>query len=170
MRSHPLARPRQLYLPVLLIALSAGVAAGCYRMPESAPPPADEPPSVGFGVPGSASDPSSIASASDEDMRGVRARQVEELMLGRFAGVQVLPTPSGGFSVRIRGLGTFVGNPEPLYVVDGQPVRVAQGRGIDWLNPADIARIDVLKDAASTALYGMRGGNGVVLITTKRGP
>lgn len=166
MRPHPFARPFS--VPVLL-ALSSAIAAGCYRLPEAAPTPAEELPSVGFGVPGSDSDPTSIASASDQDMRGVRARQVEELMLGRFAGVQVLPTRSGGFTIRIRGLGTFVGNPEPLYVVDGQPVRVAQGHGIDWLNPADIARIDVLKDAASTALYGMRGGNGVVLITTKRG-
>ena len=124
---------------------------------------------MGYGVPPSDSDPTSIATASDQDMRGVRARQVEELIVGRFAGVQVLPTPSGGFTIRIRGLGTFTGNPEPLYVVDGQPVRVTQGQGIDWLNPGDIARIDVLKDAASTALYGMRGGNGVILITTKRG-
>ena len=155
---------------LLLIALASGVAAGCHStQPASDPAPEDERPSVGFGVPGSASDPTSIETASDEEMRGVRARQVEELIVGRFAGVQVLPTQSGGFTVRIRGLGTFTGNPEPLYVVDGQPVRVAEGRGIDWLNPADIARIDVLKDAASTALYGMRGGNGVILITTKRG-
>jgi TonB-dependent SusC/RagA subfamily outer membrane receptor len=49
------------------------------------------------------------------------------------------------------------------------PIQVTPGRGVDWLNPADVARIDVLKDAASTAVYGMRGSNGVVLITTKRG-
>jgi TonB-dependent SusC/RagA subfamily outer membrane receptor len=56
-----------------------------------------------------------------------------------------------------------------LYVVDGMPVHVVPGRGLDWLNPADVARIDVLKDAASTSIYGVRGGNGVILITTRRG-
>lgn len=169
MHSHRPAHLRPVAFRCLLVLLFAGAAAACYQVPEAAPAPAEEPPSVGFGVPGSNSDPTSIDSASGEEMRGVRARQVEELMMGRFAGVQVLPTQSGGFTVRIRGLSTFVGNPEPLYVVDGQPVRVAPGRGVDWLNPSDIARIDILKDAASTALYGMRGGNGVVLITTKRG-
>lgn len=160
----------------LQVILVAALCGACHASPPAAAPApapdADEEaaaPSPGFGVPGSNSDPTSIASATDRQMRGVRARQVEEMMVGRFAGVQVLPTQSGGFSIRIRGLGTFTGNPEPLYVVDGQPVRVAEGRGIDWLNPSDIARIDVLKDAASTALYGMRGGNGVILITTKRG-
>ena len=174
MHSHLLARPRAAHSPLPLVTLVALVtvgAAGCHRSqpPESITPAEEEAPSVGYGVPPSDSDPTSIATASDQDMRGVRARQVEELIVGRFAGVQVLPTPSGGFTIRIRGLGTFTGNPEPLYVVDGQPVRVTQGQGIDWLNPGDIARIDVLKDAASTALYGMRGGNGVILITTKRG-
>ena len=85
------------------------------------------------------------------------------------AEAPLLQTQTGGFTIRIRGVSTFVGNTEPLYVVDGVPVQVAPGRGIDWLNTGDIARIDVLKDAASTSAYGMRGANGVVLITTKRG-
>ncbi|MGH2829576.1 MAG: TonB-dependent receptor plug domain-containing protein [Actinomycetota bacterium] len=89
-------------------------------------------------------------------------------MEGRFPGVRVVRTPGGGFSIRIRGVSTLLGDTEPLYVVDGIPVNVEPGRGLDWLNPADIARIDVLKDAAETSMYGVRGANGVILITTKR--
>lgn len=135
------------------------------------PPPAHRPDvsTIGYGASPGVVAPATLSAETDATMRRTRARQVEELIAGRIAGVQVLPTPDGGFSVRIRGTGTFVGNPEPLYVVDGQPVSVTQGFGVDWLNPADIARIDVLKDAASTALYGVRGGNGVILITTRRG-
>lgn len=169
MPPHRLARPRAF---VVLSAVSV-LALGCHRVPaQEAPAPErrGEDLEIGYGARAGVTPPASIASTSDATMRRTRARQVEELIVGRFAGVQVLPTEGGGFTVRIRGVGTFTGNPEPLYVVDGQPVMVTRGRGIDWLNPADIARIDVLKDAASTALYGMRGGNGVILITTKRGP
>jgi TonB-dependent SusC/RagA subfamily outer membrane receptor len=80
----------------------------------------------------------------------------------------VLPTPGGGFAVRVRGTAGLPGYREPLYVVDGQAVEVLPGRGIDWLDPADIARIEVLKDAAELTYYGGRGANGVVVITTKR--
>jgi TonB-dependent SusC/RagA subfamily outer membrane receptor len=89
---------------------------------------------------------------------------VEELLAGRVAGVHVLPAPGGGFLIRIRG----ANNPEPLYVIDGMPVEVTPGRGLDWLDPADIARIDVLKNPAETSIFGGRGANGVILITTKR--
>jgi TonB-dependent SusC/RagA subfamily outer membrane receptor len=71
--------------------------------------------------------------------------------------------------VRVWGPSTFVGDNEPLYVVDGVPVHVTPGRGVDWLNPGDVASIRVLKDVSETAAYGVRGGNGVVLITTRRG-
>lgn len=163
------ARP----LPPLVVTLAAVIFAGCHRTPaaESIHPAAEQETasSVGFGAVPGVTEPPAIDVATDRSMRSARVRQVEELIAGRFAGVQVLPTASGGFTVRIRGLASFAGNPEPLYVVDGQPVTVTRGQGIDWLNPSDIARIDVLKDAASTALYGVRGGNGVILITTKRG-
>jgi TonB-dependent SusC/RagA subfamily outer membrane receptor len=92
---------------------------------------------------------------------------VEELLAGRFAGVRVIPTPNGGFSIRIRGANSITGSNEPLYVVDGLAVEVAPGEGLNWLDPADIERIDVLKDAAETSIYGVRGANGVILIKTK---
>ncbi len=103
-----------------------------------------------------------------EEMRGYPVRQVEELLAGRVAGVQVIRGAGGGFSLLIRGQGTILGGTEPLYVVDGMPVQTVPGRGLDWLNPHDIATIEVLKDAASLSQYGVRGANGVVVITTRR--
>jgi TonB-dependent starch-binding outer membrane protein SusC len=92
--------------------------------------------------------------------------RVEQALQGRTAGVQVTQnsgSPGSTLSVRVRGVGT-INNADPLYIVDGIPVD-----GLDFLNPNDIESINVLKDAASAAIYGARGANGVVLITTKGG-
>jgi TonB-dependent starch-binding outer membrane protein SusC len=94
---------------------------------------------------------------------------VEELLIGRFSGVQVTYDRYGNISVRIRGASSLLASQEPLYVVDG--VRImseADGGGLQWLNPYDIATIQVLKDADSKALYGANGAAGVILITTKK--
>ena len=99
----------------------------------------------------------------------MQVTRVEQLLEGRFPGVSVLRGPSGSYSVRIRGVSRFSDDREPLYVVDGMPVEVVSGRGLDWLPPEQVARIDVLKDAAQTALFGTRGANGVIVITTKKG-
>lgn len=88
-------------------------------------------------------------------------------MKGLAAGVQVTTQngqPGSSSVVRVRGTGT-INNSDPLYIVDGMPI----GGGIDNINPADIASIEVLKDAASAAVYGARAANGVVLVTTKKG-
>lgn len=85
---------------------------------------------------------------------------------GQTPGLSIIKNtgePGAGFKVNIRGMGT-IGNAQPLYVIDGVP-----GGNIDYLAAADIESIDVLKDAASSAIYGSRGGNGVVLVTTKKG-
>lgn len=95
--------------------------------------------------------------------------QAEELLIGRFPGVRVIQMPGGGIAVRVWGTGPYGGDRDPLYVVDGVPVQTTPGRGLEWLNPGDIQTIEVLKDASETAVYGVRGGNGVVLITTRRG-
>lgn len=95
--------------------------------------------------------------------------QAEELLIGRFPGVRVFRQPGGGIAVRVWGPGTIYGEGEPLYVVDGLPVRVVPGEGLYWLNPNDIQHIEVLKDVSATSAYGVRGGNGVVVITTRRG-
>lgn len=101
-------------------------------------------------------------------IEGIPAARVEDHLRGRFPGVRVTQTPTGGITVRVWGP-TLQSNQEPLYVVDGQPFEVDPGRGLYWLNPFDIASIRVLKDVAETAAWGVRGANGVVVITTKRG-
>ena len=93
--------------------------------------------------------------------------QIAQAMQGQMAGVQVRTTtgsPGAALEIKVRGTASVNAGTDPLYVVDGVPVADLQD-----INPTDIASIDVLKDAASTAIYGSRGTNGVVLITTKKG-
>jgi TonB-dependent SusC/RagA subfamily outer membrane receptor len=104
--------------------------------------------------------------ATDSDWKGSLPTRAEELFIGRFPGVRVVAVP-GGISVRIRGTTTINGDSAPLYVVDGMPYDAPNG--LISINPSDIAKIEVLKDIGSTSYYGVRGANGVVLITTKRG-
>jgi TonB-dependent SusC/RagA subfamily outer membrane receptor len=103
-----------------------------------------------------------------EDWKGQTASSAEELMTGRFAGVQVYRV-GGGIAVRIRGATSLNGSTEPLYVVDGMTIDPGPGGALQGINPNDIERIEVLKDIGSTAQYGVRGANGVIVITTKRG-
>lgn len=107
-----------------------------------------------------------ISSVSSKEITSTPILRAEQAMQGRTAGVQVTNLsgqPGDPPTVRIRGAGT-TGNANPLYIVDGMAVGT-----IDYLNPGDIESIDVLKDAASAAIYGARAANGVVLITTKSG-
>lgn len=105
--------------------------------------------------------------AEASEWRGRSVQRVEELFAGRFPGVQVYQTAQG-IAVRVRGEHSFTGNGAPLYVIDGFPIEAGPG-GLVSLNPADVASIQVLKDAGSLAFYGVRGANGVILITTRRG-
>jgi len=101
-----------------------------------------------------------------EDLAKLNTTNAMQALQGQAAGVNITSTsgqPGGGFKVNIRGVGT-IGNANPLYVVDG----VISG-DITYLNNSDIASVDILKDAASCAIYGVNGANGVVLITTKSG-
>jgi TonB-dependent SusC/RagA subfamily outer membrane receptor len=93
---------------------------------------------------------------------------IEELIEGRAPGVQVLHRSDGTFSLRIRGTSSPATSNEPLILIDGAPAADQHsGRALAGINPHDVLRIEVLKDAASTAFYGMRGSNGVILITTR---
>lgn len=103
----------------------------------------------------------SVTYGADE---GSRFTYVQQMIQGRFAGVQVVPTRGGGYSIRIRGSSSFSSSTEPLLVVDGVALQTSDLSGID---PRDIERIDVLKDAAAS-IYGVRGANGVIEIRTKR--
>jgi TonB-dependent SusC/RagA subfamily outer membrane receptor len=95
-------------------------------------------------------------------------KSIEDLFEGKFPGVTVIRADNGGLLIRIRGgSNTFYGSNEPLYVVDDMPLAPGS-RGIVFLAPQDIAKIEVLKNPADIGLYGVRGGNGVIKITTRR--
>jgi TonB-dependent SusC/RagA subfamily outer membrane receptor len=104
-----------------------------------------------------------------KDVSNTPSGSVEKSLEGRFPGVVVLRTASGGLSIRIRGAASInaQGTNAPLYVIDGSPVEAGPNGDLPGLNPYDIESIKVLKDAASTTMYGVRGGNGVIIIKTK---
>jgi TonB-dependent SusC/RagA subfamily outer membrane receptor len=136
------------------------------------PAPAAAPDTVrvgyGGGTRGRASD--AVGSITPDELEKMRVARVEDLIRGRMAGVEVERDGSGELTIRIRGAGTFGrSGAEPLVVLDGISMTGRRiSRVLDGLVPSDIARIDVLKDAGSTAPYGILGANGVILITTKR--
>ncbi|WP_149913928.1 SusC/RagA family TonB-linked outer membrane protein [Sphingobacterium cavernae] len=107
-----------------------------------------------------------ISSVKAEELN-LSSPKLGQAMVGKIAGVQILQTsgaPYDGTKIRVRGMGSINAGTDPLYVIDGYPA----GNNLN-INPNDIESIDVLKDAASAAIYGSRGASGVVLITTKRG-
>jgi len=130
---------------------------------------------VGYGTQERQSVTGAVASVSGRVIAAQPVSDASQALQGRAAGVTITsnsgaPGGSGGTSIRVRGI-TSSGNNSPLYVVDGFPLPSGDGSGteINNINPNDIETIDVLKDAASTAIYGVRAANGVVIITTKRG-
>lgn len=122
---------------------------------------------------------------ADDIMKGNPANSINQALQGKLAGVQVMQNdgaPGAGISIQVRGTNSFSTNSQPLYIVDGIPFDVASNpssslhdessqttNALAHVNPHDIESIEVLKDASATAIYGSRGANGVVLITTKRG-
>lgn len=110
----------------------------------------------------------SVSSLSGEELQSMRVSQVAELIRDRMPGVQVSRRANGDYSFRIRGTRSLIGNNEPLLVIDGIPVSArTMSAALAGLAPTQVTRIDVLKDAGSTAAYGSRGANGVILITTR---
>lgn len=123
---------------------------------------------VGYGTQRKSLVTGAIAKVEGDDLRKAADMRVTQALQGKTAGVVITANsgqPGSQISVRIRGAGTN-GDAEPLYIIDGLPM---SGAGTDFLNASDIQSIEVLKDAASAAIYGARGANGVVLITTKTG-
>ena len=121
---------------------------------------------VGYGVQKKKLVTGATVQVSSEDIQSRNSTNVLQALQGQTAGVQITSTsgqPGEGLKVTVRGLGT-IGNSGPLYVVDG-----VQTGDISYLNNADIESVDILKDAASAAIYGSQAANGVVLITTKTG-
>jgi TonB-dependent starch-binding outer membrane protein SusC len=150
----------------LLTAALLGCSSGAEKAPPKQPAPRAE---GGMGRSLQGEGTAAIGKVDGDDLKNIPAKTIEELIQGRVAGVQVLQRPGGGFSILIRGPGSISSSTEPLYVIDGVPVEVSSGQGINWLNPQDIQRIEILKDASATSMYGMRGANGVVVITSRRG-
>lgn len=148
----------------------------------------DEVVAIGYGTVKKSDLTGSVASVKGEDLNQGAISSVDQAMQGRIAGVNVTQAsnePGGGLSIRVRGASSVNASSEPLYVIDGLPIDNSEGLAggnaalvsqnnnaknpLNALNPNDIASIEVLKDASATAIYGSRGANGVILITTKKG-
>lgn len=109
----------------------------------------------------------SVSSVSAKNVEGFKSGSVMEALGGQVAGVQITQTdgtPGSGFDIKVRGIGTVTGDASPLYIVDG-----FQMDNINYLSNSDIESIEILKDASSSAIYGSRAANGVVMVTTKSG-
>ena len=122
---------------------------------------------VGYGIQRKSVVTAAISRVTAGDLNTANPSRVEDVLKGKASGVQITQSsghPGAASQVRIRGIGT-INNSNPLYIVDGM---VVDG-GIDYLNPVDIQSVEILKDAASAAIYGARAANGVVLVTTKTG-
>ncbi|MCF8357459.1 MAG: TonB-dependent receptor [Prolixibacteraceae bacterium] len=127
----------------------------------------DEVVAIGYGSVQKRDLTGSVASVSEEQLKDIPVSSTAQAMTGRLAGVQITTTegsPDAEVKIRVRGGGSITQDNSPLYIVDGFPVN-----SIGDIAPSDIKSIDVLKDASSTAIYGSRGANGVVIITTKSG-
>lgn len=121
---------------------------------------------VGYGVQKKSLVTGAISQVKSEDIEKSTVTRIEQAIQGKAPGVYVAQNsgePGGGMSIKIRGTSSD-GNNEPIYIVDG--IRTG---GLEYVNPSDIESMEILKDAASCAIYGAEGGNGVVLITTKKG-
>ena len=122
---------------------------------------------MGYGMKKKSDITGAIASLTTDEIVKSKATNAQEALQGRLSGVDVKRSsgkPGADMTIEIRGVNSIYGNTQPLFVVDGIPVA-----NINDINPSDIERMDVLKDASSTAIYGSRGANGVVIVSTKRG-
>lgn len=122
---------------------------------------------IGYGIQKKSVVTAAISKVTSGELNEVKPSRIEDVLKGKVSGVQITQSsgqPGSDSKVRIRGIGT-VNNSDPLFIVDGMPV----DGGIDYLNPVDIQSVEILKDAASAAIYGARAANGVILVTTKTG-
>lgn len=132
--------PVRLVVLVVLVVLSTGSIAACAQQQPS---------------------------AAEVNALAPEPATLEQLLAGRVAGVIVTRARGGGITVRIGGPNSFSMTEDPLFVVDGVPIEVGPSGTLSWLNPHDVESIAVLKYGADTAIYGVRGSNGVIIIKTK---
>jgi len=135
-----------------IVALGAACSGGSSNHDVASPAPAQAP---GAGM-------------SAEDVQRTPNQPIEQILASKVPGVVVSRTEDGGVAIRIRGQSTLNGNSAPLYVIDGVATEAGPGGSIPGINPYDIQSIKVLKDPAELTMYGSRGGNGVIVIKTKR--
>ena len=131
---------------------------------------------IGYGTKRKGDLTGSISSVSEKDFNGGVVSSPEQLINGKVAGVQITNgggSPTGGSTIRVRGGASLNASNDPLIVLDGVPLEAGgisgSGNFLSLINPADIESMSVLKDASSTAIYGSRASNGVIIITTKKG-
>lgn len=130
---------------------------------------------IGYGTTTKKDATGAVATVSAAQIKDLPVSSVDQKLKGQIPGVQISTTtgtPGGGTSVKIRGSGSIGAGDNPLFVVDGYPISNTSGQvsnPLNVINPNDIESITVLKDASSTAIYGSRGSNGVIVITTKQG-
>lgn len=123
---------------------------------------------VGYGTVKKSDLTGAVSGVSNRQYKNQPVQQVENILQGRTPGVEVTATsgmPGASMKVRVRGTTSINKSSDPLYVIDG----IISSSGLDGINPSDIQSMEILKDASSTAIYGSRGSNGVILITTKQG-
>ena len=137
---------------------------------------------IGYGTMKKSDLTGSVSSISSEALESKTIASVDQALQGMASGVMASSTsgePGGGMNIRIRGVSSYTNASEPLYVIDGIPIIINSDYSLSGdfqtsnplasLNPADIQSVEILKDASATSIYGSRGSNGVILITTKKG-
>ena len=112
--------------------------------------------------------PPPTTTVTAEDISRSPTVPIEDQLASKFPGVWVTRAPDGGLAIRLRGSTSVNGNREPLYVLDGIAIQPGPGGALAGISPYDIASIQVVKDATGTAMYGVRGVNGVIVIKTKK--
>jgi TonB-dependent SusC/RagA subfamily outer membrane receptor len=154
-RHMALYSPRAALSCALICGLTSACITGNVRPPVNDLP--DPNPNRGF----------SGTTVTSDDIDRSPPQPIEKTLQSRVPGVIITTTAEGWLSVRIRGSTTINGETEPLYIIDGLPIQAGPGGSLVGINPHDIASLEVLKDAASLAFYGVRGSNGVIIVKTK---
>ncbi|HET9986813.1 MAG TPA: TonB-dependent receptor plug domain-containing protein [Longimicrobiales bacterium] len=154
---------------MLVIGVALLPLAGCggQGLPPAGPAPGEV--DIGYGTQPADKVSGAVSSLSGDEVGNARPFGVAELLRGRVPGLQIIEDPGGRVHFRIRGTNSILADQEPLFVVDG--VQIAPGSvqsALAGLTPESIRQVDVLKDVASTSIYGSRGAGGAILITTRR--
>ncbi|HEV8382595.1 MAG TPA: TonB-dependent receptor plug domain-containing protein [Gemmatimonadales bacterium] len=143
-------------LKLITAVLLAWLPACAMHKRDSAPPPPPPPAAQ-----------SSITTITAEDIEHAPGLSLEQLLVTRVPGLSLSRAPDGHLVIHIRGTTTLLGDQEPLFIVNDLPLENPVGGNLSSINPRDIESIQVLRDAASTAMYGLRGSNGVIIIKMK---